>query len=281
MVDTDDLAKQMDEQARRTLEYGRHRFLWTWLAMALLAVLIAAALEVSVNTAKKQSETVQMTADTANTKADANTASNEEITKYLKGEQGIPGVPGANGKNGAPGQPGSVPSDLPPGPTGPPGKMGSEGPVGPAGALGATGVTGPTGEPGVAGAAGTMGEPGTAGEQGPRGEQGPKGDTGLQGPEGISGPSGAQGPAGPAATPTTAIAINSTANDPAPSKQVTATCTTGRASGGGFAVVPSTAGVVVTASSPVGNTGWSATAEQGTLASGTNWQLLSFAVCLS
>ena len=276
MVDTKDLAERMDAQARRTLEYGRHRFLWTWLCMGALALLIGVALEVSVNTAKKQNETVAMTADTANTKADANTASNEEITKYLKGEQGIPGVPGANGKNGAPGQPGSVPSDLPPGPAGPPGKAGSEGPVGPAGAIGAPGVTGPTGEPGAPGGSGTAGEPGAAGEPGP------KGDTGPAGAKGATGATGAQGPPGPAAAaPTTAIALNATANDTVPSKQVTATCTTGRATGGGFAVVPSTAGIVVTASSPVGNTGWSGTAEAGTVAPGTNWQLLVFAVCLS
>jgi hypothetical protein len=81
---------------------------------------------------------------------------------------------------------------------------------------------------------------------------------------------------------TTNIVINATANDTTTHKQVTAVCQAGaRASGGGFALVPSDPGLDVSASSPVGNNGWSATADQLSLPPGTNWQLLVFAICLS
>ena len=51
--------------------------------------------------------------------------------------------------------------------------------------------------------------------------------------------------------------------------------------GGGFALVPSDPGLIVTASSPVGNTGWNATVEELSLPAGTAWQVLVFAVCVS
>lgn len=277
MVDTEDLAVKMDDQARRTLEYGRHRFLWTWLCMAVLALLIGIALEVSVNTAKKQNETVQMTADTANTKADANTASNEEITKYLKGEQGIPGVPGANGKNGAPGQPGSIPSDLPPGPAGPKGATGatgSAGAMGAAGLEGVAGVPGPTGSSGIAGEIGAPGEAGPAGAQGPKGE---KGDTGLQGPEGISGPTGPQGPPGTSAAFNPQFIGGFNGPNPISPKTVIVACPTGtKAIGGGFSVPE---GVEVIASRSVVD-GWEVTAIATTIAPGTSWSVNGSVVCV-
>lgn len=279
MVDAEDLATKMDDQARRTLEYGRHRFLWTWLCMALLALLIGLALLVSVDTAKNQNETVKMTADTANAKSDANTASNEEITKYLKGEQGIPGVPGANGKNGAPGQPGSVPSDLPPGPIGPKGATGatgSPGVMGEPGLEGPAGVPGPAGNSGVAGEIGAPGEIGPAGAQGPKGEKGEKGDTGLQGPEGISGPTGPQGPPGTSASFNPQFISGFNGPNDISQKAVTVACPSGtKAIGGGFSVP---LGVEVTSSKSVVD-GWNVTAVATTIAPGTSWTLNGTVVC--
>ena len=287
-TDPNELVDQIDEQNRRTLQYGRKRFLWTWLAMGLLALLIGIALEVAVETAKRQNENVKLSADTANTKADANTASNEEITKYLKGEQGIPGVPGANGKDGTPGLPSSIP-----GPAGPTGAAGptstTPGPAGPAGADGSpstvAGPLGPSGAPGTEGPPGPAGVQGPQGDKGVAGDKGEKGDTGPAGPAGSAGPAGpagATGPAGPAAaapTLTTTVALAASPNDTATHKQITVTCAAGRATGGGFALVPSDPGLDVSASSPVGNTGWSATADQLSLPPGTTWQLLVFAIC--
>jgi hypothetical protein len=45
--------------------------------------------------------------------------------------------------------------------------------------------------------------------------------------------------------------------------------------------VPSDPGIDVSASSPVGNTGWNATADVLSLPAGTTWQLLAFVVCVS
>lgn len=279
MVNTEDLAEKMDQQARRTLEYGRHRFLWTWLCMALLALLIGVALEVSVNTAKKQNDTVAMTADTANAKSDANTASNEEITKYLKGEQGIPGVPGANGTDGAPGQPGSIPSDLPPGPAGPQGPKGEKGTSGSPGAMGEAGleglagVPGPTGTAGAVGAIGVTGEPGPAGAQGPQGDIGPKGDPGAQG---LIGPTGPQGPPGTSAAFNPQFIGGFNGPNPLSPKTVIVACPAGtKAIGGGFSV-PS--GVEVIASNSVVD-GWSVTAVATTIAPNTAWTVSGSVVC--
>jgi hypothetical protein len=80
---------------------------------------------------------------------------------------------------------------------------------------------------------------------------------------------------------TTAVAVGASANDTTPHKQVSVQCPSGRASGGGFALVPSDPGLDVSASSPVGNTGWNATADQLSLPAGTTWQLLVFAICVS
>ena len=277
--DPNTVVDQFDEQNRQALQYGRHRFLWTWLAVGLLAVLTAISLEVAVTTAHRQNESVKVTAADASATADSAQASNDEVVKYLKGEQGIPGVPGSDGKTGSPGLPSSEPG--PEGPRGVAGPAGSVGAAGPAGAAGAASTA-----PGPAGAAGTVGDQGPAGEAGPqgvKGEPGSKGDTGPQGPRGDTGPTGPAGPAGPAgASPslTTSVAIGSSANDTATHKTALATCPAGtRATGGGFALVPSDPGLDVSASSPVGNTGWNATADQLSLPPGTVWQLLAFAIC--
>ena len=277
--DPNEIVDRFDAQNRETLQYGRHRFLWTWLAVGLLAVLTAISLEVAVTTAHRQNESVKVTASDASATADNAQASNDEVVKYLKGEQGIPGVPGANGKNGSPGLPSSEPG--PQGPRGVSGPAGTAGAVGPAGA--ASTVPGPTGAAGTIGPAGTPGEAGTAGEPGPqgvKGDTGSKGDTGPQGPRGDTGPSGPAGPAGASSSLSTSVAIGSSANDTTTHKTALATCPAGtRATGGGFALVPSDPGLDVSASSPVGNTGWNATADQLSLPPGTVWQLLAFAIC--
>lgn len=276
MVKTDDLSEKMDEQARRTLAYGRNRFLWTWLCMALLALLIGVALEISAKTAKNQNETVKVTADTANGKADANKKTNDEITKYLKGEQGIAGVPGANGKDGAPGQPGSIPSDLPPGPAGP------AGPRGPKGTSGPSGVPGNTGPAGESGQTGNTGAVGPTGAQGESGLVGPKGDTGLQGPEGISGPQGPVGPVGPTGPAGTSAKFSpqfiggTSNNDDLSPKSIVVACPSGtKAIGGGFNV-PS--GIEVIQSQSVVD-GWSVVAVATTIAPGKLWTLHGSVVC--
>lgn len=119
---------------------------------------------------------------------------------------------------------------------------------------------------------------GAQGAQGPKGE---KGDEGPRGPEGPAGPAGPQGPPGVTPPLSTSITFAASPNNTTTPKVVTATCPAGRATGGGFAVAPSDPGIIPTASSPVGNNGWSATAEVLSLPAGTNWQLLAFVVCIT
>ena len=274
--DPNTLLDRFDEQNRQALQYGRHRFLWTWLAVGLLAMLTAVALEVAIRTAHRQNESVKVTASDASATADSAQASNDEVVKYLKGEQGIPGVPGANGTTGSPGLPSSEP-----GPEGPRGVAGPAGPAGTAGPAGAAStVPGPAGATGTAGPAGTAGEAGAAGEkgaQGPQGAKGEKGDTGPQGPRGDTGAAGPIGPAGPASTITSGTVGAASANDTTAQKNVIATCATGRVTGGGYAIIPATALIVPTTSSTVGN-GWQVTANASPAFTG-NWQAFAFAVC--
>src|SRR5207344_3418634 len=80
---------------RKAAEDNRRRFLWTWLAMGLLASLIGLTLWLSIRTADSQTELAQKTANQAKQTSD-------ETLAYLRGEQGIPGVPGASGVDGTP-----------------------------------------------------------------------------------------------------------------------------------------------------------------------------------
>ena len=158
---------------------------------------------------------------------------------------------------------------------------GQEGPQGPAGPAGAPGTNTTSSDPFT----GSQGPQGAKGDTGPAGAKGDTGEAGPAGKDGADGKDGAQGPQGsPGLTPplTTSIAVGQSANDTATHKVANATCPAGaRATGGGFAIVPSDPGIIPTASSPVGNTGWSATVDQLSLPPGTNWQVLVFAVCLS
>lgn len=276
MTELDDLYSQLARQNKEAMRYTRMRLLATWLAVALLAVLTGVTL---IATGQNTQTDIQQTEDiarVANTTADHASAQADQTTAYLKGDTGIPGVPGSNGQDGSPGLPSSEPG--PKGEAGPKGDTGTMGAAGPSGTAGPVGLSGSAGPNGPAGSAGTDG---TAGEQGAQGPKGDKGDQGAQGPAGAQGPPGPQGPAGPPGFNTTTIIAAASANDTTATKSVQATCTTGRASGGGFATVPSDPGIDVSASSPVGNTGWNATADVLSLPAGTNWQLLVFVTCVS
>jgi hypothetical protein len=271
------LLEEVKKGNKATLRYSRMRLLATWLAIALLAILTACALALAMNAADTNLEQTDDIARLANANATHASQQTDDITKYLKGEQGIPGVPGADGSDGAPGLPSSVP-----GPEGEPGRPGDKGDTGSAGPTGVAGAQGATGTTGLAGPAGSNGEQGAQGENGVQGSQGPKGDKGDVGPRGEQGAQGPQGPPGNPHEITTTIAVGQSANDTTAHKVVNANCPSGaRASGGGFAIVPSDPGIEITASSPVGTTGWSATADLLSLPPGTNWQLLTFAICVS
>jgi hypothetical protein len=269
----DSLLEEVKRGNKATLRYSRSRLLGTWLAVALLALLTCLALVAANRQAETNLKQTDDIAHLANANASEANQDTDDITAYLKGDQGIPGVPGANGQDGAPGLPSSEP--------GPPGRQGEKGDPGSAGPMGSTGAQGATGTTGLAGPAGSNGEQGATGEAGVQGDQGPKGDKGDAGPQGPQGPAGPQGPPGDPHI-TTSVQFGASANDTTAHKVVNATCPTGaRASGGGFAIVPSDPGIEITASSPVGNTGWSATADVLSLPAGTNWQLLAFAICVS
>lgn len=259
------------------------RFYFTWLVIAVLALMSSVALIASSRVQKDVAESAKMTADTANVKADANTASNEEITKYLKGEQGIAGVPGANGKDGAPGQPGSIPADLPPGPTGPKGSTGASGAAGPAGEAG---LEGTAGAPGPAGNAGAAGIPGEIGEQGPKGDKGDKGDPGVnglagnKGDPGAVGPTGPQGPAGVSGIANVQTVVATSASNANPgNKNVSVVCPEGtKVLGGGFDTSPTTFQIVTLLSIPSGN-GWDVVAAPNGLDPTVSWSAIAYALC--
>ena len=258
------------------MHYVRSRFLWTWLAIGCLALLTGFALVLATQTAEtnlKQTDDIARLAKQTSTQADTTaTAAKEQSDQtvaYLRGEQGIPGVPGSNGVDGTPGQLSSVAG--PPGPKGAdgeagspgtPGTTGTAGPVGPSGAFGAIGPVGPTGNtgpPGENGSNGAKGEKGDPGEDGTAGAAGAAGPAGAQGPPGPAGPTGPPG-AGSNVTVNSSTTAAATPSDTTAIKNLTATCPNGRISGGGFAVIPNDPGIIVTASTPVGVTGWQATA---------------------
>lgn len=280
MENKPDIYEKITEQNEEVLGYSRKRFLGTWLAIAVLALLICVLALTSLRTASTNLDQNEDIARVANTTADEAEQSTDDITAYLRGEQGIPGVPGESGQTGTPGLPSSEP-----GPKGDKGDTGTSGSSGPTGAMGSTGSSGPLGGMGPAGSDGVNGEQGSQGENGTTGEQGPKGDKGdqgAQGPKGDTGPAGPAGTAPPLAPPNTTVAVGQSVNDPNTPKTAQATCPAGsRASGGGFAIAPSDPGLIVTASSPVGNTGWNATVEELSLPAATNWQVLVFAICVS
>ena len=277
------LLDKIIDSTKNVVRYMRQRFLWTWFAIGLLAVLTAFSLWLATRSAQTNLDQANDIARIANETADSAKKQSDQTTAYLKGEQGIPGVPGANGVDGTPGQPSSVAG--PAGPTGPKGDSGSPGANGNAGStgpMGLAGIAGPLGPIGPAGSSGTNGIDGTVGSEGPqgpkgdKGNQGDKGDVGAQGPAGPAGPQGPAGPAG-ASTITTATVAAASANDASPQKNVTATCTSGKVTGGGYAILPATSEIVPTTSSTNGN-GWQVTANASPSFTGT-WQVLALATC--
>ena len=209
MTGPDELLTQIQDNTRRALWYARSRFLGTWTAVALLALLTGVALTVAGRSAKtnlQQTEDIARVADTtadqAATTAEGAAESNEQVVAFLRGEQGIPGVPGANGQDGTPGQPGSAGNLGPPGPAGEQGEPGDSGPAGATGPEGAAvpGEPGPAGGQGQTGSAGAQGDRGAKGDKGDKGDDGPPGTPGTQGHDGEQGPIGPQGPAGPGGT---------------------------------------------------------------------------------
>ena len=274
-TDPDKLYDQLAKQGRRNLQYARSRLIGTWLAVACLALLTAIALWAAIHNAKTDADQSRDIANVANTTAEEAAQGTDQVVSYMRGEEGIPGVPGESGQDGTAGLPSSEP--------GPQGERGERGEPGTPGANGIAGPIGPMGLAStVAGPIGPAGPPGPKGDRGEQGPKGEKGDDGARGAAGAQGPQGVAGPAGPpGATPplNTSVAIAQSPNDTTAHKVVTATCATGRVTGGGFAVVPSDPGIIPTASSPAGN-GWSATVDVLSLPPGTNWQVLAFAVCI-
>ena len=304
------LLDQIGVQGKRALRYSRTRFLGTWFAIAVLAMLTGFALLLAEQTANRQDDAARALSANASHKAKTAQESTDQIVLYLQGKQGIPGVPGANGQDGAPGQPGSIPSELPPGPRGPQGHPGPRGPLGEAGLPGADGLTGPTGFPGEAGPAGPIGVPGatgaigatglngTTGATGEKGAQGSQGDAGATGgagpvgpagptgPRGETGPQGATGPQGPtgAAGPSQPISVAAvsvqSADDVTRDKDLTATCPTGSVVlSGGYHWTPATPGITVIADEPATATSWHVEALADTFPANSLWQLTVFAMC--
>jgi len=272
----DALLEEMKKGNAQALRYSRIRILGTWLALAFLAILTSLALILATRNAEtnlKQTDDIAKlahhTANQADATADKADASTDDITAYLRGEQGLPGVPGANGQDGTPGQPGSE------GSLGPRGPQGDQGEPGAPGAMGTTGTTGPAGPVGPVGEAGPAGPAGLDGTSGPQGEKGAKGDTGATGP---TGPQGPAGPTGPAALPVTAAAAGALNGNP--SKTVTVRCASGRVTGGGYALIPQDSRLVLQHSTPEGVNGWTITVAENGLPDSIQWQVLAFAQCV-
>jgi hypothetical protein len=281
-MDVDELLQEGQNLANKETHNNQRRFLWTWLAIALLAFFVGLALYLSIDAAHKASDKAKAQAATALTHS-------EDVVKYLRGERGITGVPGHDGSLGAPGLPGTP---------GTPGRAGLRGPVGPKGDTGAPGDKGEQGQPGeqgLPGLAGTNGDIGPTGPSGAAGDKGPKGDTGADGktgakgdqgatgdagPQGPPGPQGDPGPQGPQGPPglvnlQTGFAISpNNANDV---KSVTATCPAGTSVvAGGYAILgPGSINITV---EQTANNGWLVQAQETTPVV-TNWQLSVFSLC--
>jgi hypothetical protein len=255
----------IEQSAQQT----RKRFLWTWLAVACLALFTGVALLLAIHTAGEQNDLAHDQADLAQHTADQAKTTADDTVKYLRGEQGIPGVPGTNGQEGTPGLPGATGEAGAQGPAGSAGQKGDTGAQGPAGSPGSTGSPGPAGTTGQAGPAG---DTGAQGARGPRGLQGERGPTGPQGETGAQGPAGAQGPSGVTDTQTFVDAPQ--AETTATAQAGSVSCASGVVVGGGARTLPDDA-AMITASYPEGNT-WVARAVSAAL---IPWRLWTYVVC--
>ena len=271
-VDPDDAVTRFEEANRKALWYSRSRFLWTWLALGLLALATGILFLVAEHQGDVDNDQTKDIAELASDKATKAQKSTNQVVSFLRGEQGIPGVPGADGEDGTPGQPGSAGTSKP-GPRGPAGEAGPPGPIGPAGPPGdSLTATGVLGEQGPAGPAGAKGDPGP---EGPRGETGARGAAGADGADGAAGTAGPAGPAGPPTTFQTVFATS--ASNAVTPKSQNATCPAGaRLVGGGFSLDPAT-GRRVTVSLPLGTAVWNVQAEND--GGVGNWSLTAWVVC--
>ena len=205
------------------------------------------------------------------------------------GQPGPSGQPGADGQPGPSGQPGA---DGQPGPSGQPGADGQPGPSGQPGAdqpgpSGQPGEPGPSGQPGEPGPSGQPGEPGPSGqpgEPGPSGQPGEPGPTGAPGPTGGPGATGAPGPTGDPGPGDVVDGYLRITGTPSASGNadvtVTATCTSGRAVGGGFRVTSHTGdGPAILASYASSDTVWTVTA--GPTFKSVAFQVAAFVICVA
>lgn len=132
------------------------------------------------------------------------------------------------------------------------------------GAQGAAGPQGPTGAPGA------QGERGPQGDRGSSGETGPQGNTGPRGADGAAGSPGADG--APGLSDVSMVTESVSVTEDTSTKTLTAACPTGKTRIAQDVVVYglfNTASAGVRTSSPVGTTGWTATARGGQLSSDT------------
>lgn len=315
---SDNLLDQIGIAGKRALVYSRRRFLWTWLAISLLAILTCAALWLGIRGAQNDNAQNTVLAANANHTADTAKEGTKDVTLFLRGQQGLPGVPGADGKDGSPGQPGAPGSALAnqvaataaavsnekatPGPAGPAGPMGTTGPLGPIGPAGNSGASGQPGAQGAQGDAGPVGDkgnqgdtgdPGEPGDPGAAGPTGPTGATGAQGPPGPAGAAGAEGqqglpgatgpagPPGPSGVGTTTVVTTTSVVNPGNTKTVTAACTAGDLIlGGGFSIDPQVTQLELQRSSPDGE-GWTVTVTEDGLAAAVEWSVTAYAICSS
>lgn len=188
MSRSDQLYREASESNARLaeqLQAGRRSRLWTWIAMALLALAVSGQLaytalrvddtdrraadaktRVGVEAGKRKNEVEKVARATRKTRRQQDVIVRTLIRKQILTvtEKGLRGGPGPRGRSGLAG------SDGKPGPAGSDGRDGKDGA---SGAAGKDGRAGPAGKDGAAGAPGAPGGP--AGPPGPEGPAGPDG----------------------------------------------------------------------------------------------------------
>jgi hypothetical protein len=184
-VTGDDKARTLTDAAahravERTDPSASRRWIWSWIAAAMLAVCLAGGGWYFAERIGQLQDQADANASDARALADqVEGLGAEPVVDPPAAEQGPRGEPGADGADGGDGRDGVDGEDGQPGPTGP---TGPPGPDGPPGADGTNGVDGASGVDGANGPPGPAGEPGPAGPAGPPGPQGEPGEQGPPGP---------------------------------------------------------------------------------------------------
>ena len=273
------LLDQIQANTRRALRYARSRFLGTWLALSLLALIAGLSFWLGLDNAQDQNDLTHEVAMQADETATKGADQSDQILRFLRGEEGIPGVPGANGEDGTPGQPGSEGTPGESGERGPAGQQGTQGTQGTQGPPGPTGV-GTTGIPGIQGEPGPPGPPGSAGAKGDTGAQGNIGETGARGQTGTAGAEGAVGPQGPAGAPRqfNILAASTGSSTTSPKTQQVSCGGAAVAVGGGYTTEPQTA-LRLVASWPQGPQTWTVIVENDAFPPDVAWSLTAWVVC--